>query len=430
MIRMIFTQLWNNRRGNAWLAVELLLVFCLLWYMVDFFFLIGHTRGLPTCRSVEHTWQVGLDQLPDTHPDYQPGESDSTALEANFARVLDRIRQCDGVEGLAVFTQASSPASGGFWGLTFRTLQDTSRVRTVQSVYLDPAEDFFRVFAYTDAKGNPVSVYDFDWSAPHAVVVGNMMAEALFATGNPIGQAVEETDETHRKYKLTGVVGDIKRFDYDRPEAAAYLPIRVNAGNIKNMEIAVRSRASQSDEAFLAMFTEKMILGLRIGNFYLYGVNSYTKLQAEVDTLFGQTAKYQSRTLLMLFFFLNTLLCVAGTFWYRVNTRRGEIGVHRAMGASRQGIIRLLLLEGLCLLLLVALPAMLIEAQFVYAGLTNTQEPNAAVQGNYLPDHTLLRFLITNVFTLLWMACIVSAGIYFPARAAADMNPVEALRDE
>lgn len=365
--------------------------------------------------------------MPDTHPDYQPGESDSAALEANFARVLDRIRQCDGVEELAVFTPASSPASSGFWGLTFRVLTDTSRMCEAQSVYFDPEEDFFRVFGYTDGEGKAVSIHDFDWSDPRAVVAGRMMANALFPSGNPVGQTVMETKESEREYKLAGIVGDIKRFDYERPEAAVYLPVRVDATNIKEMEVAIRSSSTLPEEAFLALFKEKMTQGLRIGNFYLYGVRSYKQIQADIDMRFGQTGKYQSHTLLMLFFFFNTLLCVAGTFWYRVNTRRGEIGVHRAMGASRQGIVRLLLLEGLCLLSLVALPAMMVEIQFVYVGLTSTLEPNAA---SLLPDHTLLRFLLTNLLTWLLMAAIVCAGIWLPARSAAALSPVEALRDE
>ena len=52
---MIFTQIWNKRRSNGWLFVELLLVFCLLWYIVDFFFVLEYNRALPSCRDINHT---------------------------------------------------------------------------------------------------------------------------------------------------------------------------------------------------------------------------------------------------------------------------------------------------------------------------------------------------------------------------------------
>lgn len=73
---------------------------------------------------------------------------------------------------------------------------------------------------------------------------------------------------------------------------------------------------------------------------------------------------------------------------------------------------------------------MLIEAQFVYAGLIDILGRDPESAGGYLPDHTAVRFVITNVLTWLLMACIVSAGIWFPARAAAKLKLVEALRDE
>ena len=38
MWKMTWIQLMNRWRSNVWVCVELLLAFCLAWYMVDYFF--------------------------------------------------------------------------------------------------------------------------------------------------------------------------------------------------------------------------------------------------------------------------------------------------------------------------------------------------------------------------------------------------------
>ncbi|UQT36148.1 hypothetical protein M5E82_12060 [Parabacteroides distasonis] len=44
---MTWIQLMNRWRSNVWVCVELLLAFCLAWYMVDYFFVEIYNRSLP-----------------------------------------------------------------------------------------------------------------------------------------------------------------------------------------------------------------------------------------------------------------------------------------------------------------------------------------------------------------------------------------------
>ena len=112
MLKHILKQLWNRRRANLWIGVELLLVFCLLWYIVDYFFVLEYNKSLPSNRDLNNTWQVNVALFPPEHPEYQPGESDSTALENNYYRLLDRIRDYKDVEEVAVLTTWSTPGGG------------------------------------------------------------------------------------------------------------------------------------------------------------------------------------------------------------------------------------------------------------------------------------------------------------------------------
>lgn len=199
---------------------------------------------------------------------------------------------------------------------------------------------------------------------------------------------------------------------------------------MKYVEVVVRTKGSLSTADFTEKFRRDLSPELRIGNFYLKNITSVRKIGEDNDLGFGYTTTNRIRAGLMLFFMVNILLCVIGTFWYRINSRREEIGIRRAMGATRQNIFRELNMEGLCLLAFITLPALLIEMQFVYADMIETPGRDQFSLISYLPDHTVLRFIITNLLTWLIMAGIVVAGIWFPASAASRIAPVDALRSE
>ncbi len=426
MLKMIFIQLWNRKRNNLWILVELLLVFCLVWYMVDYFFVLGYNESLPMSRDISHTWQVNVKELPENHPDYKPAESDSAALEANYARVLDRLRNFDGVEAVGVLEIYSSPNSGSYMGSGYRNKTDTLKEAWGQIVNFDPREDFFRVFNYRYPDGKPVSVEDFDWADPNAMVICKQSSDLLFGNEGGIGKEVGYEEETR---VIKGVVGDIKRFSYMRPQCTFYLPMKMDADNLEDMEISIRSSDMYADAVFLRKFKEKMYDELRIGNFYLQSIKSYKQIEKETSASFGQTGNVRIYSALLLFFLLNILLCVMGTFWYRIRVRREEVGLRMAMGATQQGILRQFFVEGLCLLAIITIPAMLIEMQFVYAGMIDTlgqEGKNLA----FLPDRTVVRFLLTNCITWLVLACMILLAIWIPAKRASRMVPADALHYE
>lgn len=427
MLKQILKQVWNRRRANGWLFVELLLVFCLVWYMVDYFFVYEYNKTLPSCRDVRHTYQVDMALLPTEHPEYQPGQSDSTALEANYDRVLDRIRAYPEVEALAVLNQMSTPGGGSYMGQSFRSHTDTLCMASGQCIQFDPRTDYFRVFGYTTPDGKPVSTADFDWSEPRAVVIGQITQSLLSPDKSAVGMVLENAYSTDYTYVVKGVVGNVKRFDYERPQNTFYQALRVRADNIKDLEIAIRSSASRSDAQFLSDFKARMSKELRIGNFYLKGMQPYSQIHADANM--GRTNENRVLIIMMLFFLVNIMLCVMGTFWYRIRVRREEIGLRMAMGSTRSGIRRMLFQEGLCLLALVAVPTMLLEMQIVYAGGVQTLGRESFHVG-YLPDRTVLRFFITNGLTYLLLAVTIVAAIWFPAGRAAKMAPADALHYE
>lgn len=94
-----------------------------------------------------------------------------------------------------------------------------------------------------------------------------------------------------------------------------------------------------------------------------------------------------------------------GTFWFRTRHRRSEIALRMAMGSSRRKIFGQLLSEGLLLLVLATIPALIICGNLVTAEATMTEQADA----------TGVRFAIVSLSTFFIMGLMVIIGVWFPA---------------
>ena len=429
MWKMTWIQLMNRWRSNVWVCVELLLAFCLAWYMVDYFFVEIYNRSLPSGRDYANVWQVEMGLLPETSPDYRATESDSIAMLGNYERIKDRLRDYPGVQAMGAASGCySTPYTGCYYGIGLANAADTSKREAVLRYEMDPTTDFLSVFNHSYAKdGCPVSTSDFDWGDPRAIVTTRMVERKVFGEASAVGREVKDPfDEEGPTYIVKGVLEDIKRFDNSLPQGAAFFAIRPSVEEIPEMNYFIRIDPAVAGPRFADTFREKMNRELRVGNFYLKRLTSYDRIKADTDYSFGVTYDYRVRMVLMAFLGLNILLCVMGTFWYRVRMRRGEIGLRMAIGSPREEIRSQMAREGICLLLMATPLALLIEAQFVMVGFLDI--PKGTLPELYWPAILPLRFLLVNILTWILLAVVILLAVWLPASKAAEMEPAEALR--
>ena len=427
MWKSILKQMWNRKRSNSWIVVELLLVFCLTWYIVDYLFVFGYNNSLPNYRNVENTLQINLSGFDKNHPGYNQEAEAPEVLEANYSRILQSLRNYPGIEAVGVSFANSTPGGGGSNNSLFTNAKDSTCFLVGQSITIDPNEDYFKVFELSTDNGKKIiSTKDFDWGL-NGIIINKRTASILFPKGSAIGQEIY--DYKKDVFVVIGVIDDNKRFNYLRTNAYHYLTRKTNAENLKRAEISVRYNSSIPEKKFLEQFKLDIANSLQIGNFYLLNIIPYTKIGQDTATIFGMDNEIRQRIYITIFFLLSIFLCLLGTFWYRISLRRNELGLRKAMGATYMSIHYSLIIEGVWLLIIVVLPAMLIEFQFVHADLIDTlgqQEINP----EYLPDRTFLRFMITNAITFICILVIIALAIWIPARKGASLVPAEALHCE
>ena len=141
----------------------------------------------------------------------------------------------------------------------------------------------------------------------------------------------------------------------------------------------------------------------------------------------GDTDKVNSQAIVVLFLLVNVFLGLIGTFWFRTRRRRGEIALRLAMGSTKSQVFRLLTGEGLLLLTLVTLPAMILCYNIGVAEFTIGR---TELISTWPVKWTFIRFLLGSLGAWLLIALMVMVGIWFPARQAMKIQPAEALHEE
>ena len=120
------------------------------------------------------------------------------------------------------------------------------------------------------------------------------------------------------------------------------------------------------------------------------------------------------------FLLFNIFLGIIGTFWFRTEQRKGEMGLRTALGSTRFSLKGIMIAEGLLLLTLIAIPALLICFNLHVSELT---------KGFYM-DYTIARFVAGFFITYLVMAVMIILGIWYPAHQMVRLEPADALRYE
>jgi putative ABC transport system permease protein len=267
-------------------------------------------------------------------------------------------------------------------------------------------------------------------NAARVVVIDASFAQRYFAGQDPIGKHIRifefDSDSNQRvlvPLVIVGVVGHVNQWglaeDGSRPlQAQMYRPIMQNgAFDTKRLaqgfNVFVRSKTPLACEAFFESIRQKLLASNR--DMIVYDNESEEEVVA-------RSIASQRFSLILLGAFAGLALLLAGigiygVLSYLVGQRTREIGVRMALGAQRLDVLRMVLQDGARMTL--AGTAIGIVAAL---GLTRLM---ASMLFGVRPTDPITFGLVAMV-----LCGIALLAGYVPARRAAKVDPMEALRYE
>ncbi len=272
--------------------------------------------------------------------------------------------------------------------------------------------DFSKVFRFNVAAGRFLPPDD-PRAARAFAVLGTKLREELFGTANPLGERIRVGGHSYRVIGVMEPKGNILGWDVDD---AVYIP------TAKALELFNRDSLFEIDVLYApGAPAEEVVSGIRRVLRGRHGREDFTittqqqmleVLGSILNILTFAVAALGGISLFVGGVGILTIMIIA------VNERVSEIGLLRALGAGRRQILVLFLGEATVLATLGGLIGLVL-------GIGGAEILRLAVPD--LPVHT--PWVYVALAACLAVLIGLAAGV-FPARRAARLDPVEALRSE
>ncbi len=167
-MKTILKQIKNEWNSNLlFLFVELLLVFVVLWYIVDWTLVTVRVYHAPMGFDTEHCYNIAVGKLGENSPLYNPESTVDDDMD-DLLRLTDRLRHCPGVEAVAL-SQNCFPYNEGSNSIE---LGIDSVPVSARLLWADA--DFFRVFRYSFTEEDDFNKVEAAFRNDELVVSSNL----------------------------------------------------------------------------------------------------------------------------------------------------------------------------------------------------------------------------------------------------------------
>jgi predicted permease len=292
-------------------------------------------------------------------------------------------------------------------GLQIEGVQQRSRTDTISAALNTVDIGYFATTGIAIIRGRSFSELDAAHATPVAIV-NEKLARDYWPHQDPIGKRIQLPDEKAPRQ----VIGVAKTANYsalgEPPQFGVYIPLSQNMTNSMILYV----RASGDPEQTLAAVQRE----LRSVNPAVVSQDARTGNKIVDQALFGSRIGV---TMLSVFGLLALVLASIGLYGviaYSITRRKREIGVRMAVGAAQGAVIKLVLTEGMSLVLAGA--ALGMAAAFGIG-----QMISGMLFGVSATDPASLLIAASVLLVVAGIAC------YLPARAASRLDPLVALRE-
>ena len=422
MTRHLLRLVWNRKRSNLLVALEILLSFLVLTAVTTLAVFYADNYRKPLGFDVDGIWTVTIEmneagrssvirQSDGTEAPQAP-DAKSRARQERLTRIgqlLLAIRDMPDVE--AVAGAAITPYSGNSWNSDIEV--GGRRYRYGASAGTD---DLAKAMGITLTRGRWFGKED-DGAAWQPVVINERLAREMFPDKDPVGQFVSEQspgDAPATRMRIVGVIREFRKDgEFAEPENFLFSRARLDDGSGEvepAREIVIRVRPGTT-----AAFEERAVARLRAA------APDWT-FQAEPLPKSRETAHMfwlaplAAAGIVSAFLLVMVGMGLTGVLWLHVTQRTREIGLRRAKGATVANVRRQLVGEVALITGVATLAGAAIVAQLPVLDVFGVVSPAV--------------YAISIGISLVCIFALTLACAWMPARVASSIEPAEALRYE
>jgi putative ABC transport system permease protein len=410
MIKHLLKLVWNRKRGNILITLEIFVCFLVLFATVVMVGYYANNYRTPLGYEYQNVWSVGtaLSTLADLEREQKDVMKKWTSVYYDAMRNMPEIE--------AVSTVGQAPYTFSWHTANFEYLG-----KSITTTVNEASDNLPKVLKLQIVRGRWFDKTD-DGLAWDPVVINERLAHDLFGDEDPLGKDISSKGASgtggtadlaptsqQRQKRIVGVIVDYRK-DGEFSAAETYLFTRSVPGQNRSWDFLVRIRPGIGPE-----FEETLVKRLHALNpSWSFEIDPLEKMRAA--RLGWQIAPMAAAAIVVSFLIIMVALGLVGVVWQSVSQRAREIGLRRACGAPA-GSIHLQVLGELLVISSVGL------------GLGTL----LVIQ---IPLLDLVGFLTTEVYIYSLIASLaliygltLACGIY-PSRLATRVQPVEALRWE
>ena len=331
-----------------------------------------------------------------------------------YHSLLDSIQATPGVRGAAV-------SSGVPFGAGSYT---TSPVIAQQSI-LPPntpaaidwrmvSGGYFKAMSIPLVRGREFTYADGSDSPPVAIV-SEQTAKKLWGDADPIGRTFYRAADPKTVFTVVGVVADVRNTALNQQSPALYYPIAWHTGQYRPRVVVmdIVARTENLPEVAMPALREKVreldadvpLANVRTMEDWISNSAAQPRLNARLLTIFSALA------------LLIAAIGIYAVLAYSVTQRTREIGLRIALGAQPGSVLRLVVSEG-----------MKVGLIGIAVGLVGALAAGRALAS--IVYGVPVRDPETFAFVAISLTVIALAACFIPARRAAKVDPMVALRYE
>lgn len=389
MIKQIFHLIWNTRRKNILLSIEILVSFLVLFGVYTFLLTGFSIYSVPSGFAVEDTYTVSLPF---------PEEADSSRRVQVKRQVVNELMNNPGVVE-ASYSNFAVPYNSGGW--SSNTFVDG---KEAHSFFVVADDKFDKVHQLQLVQGRWFEASDAVRRIP-PVVINQLYVDKYLEDREALGTMIQ-VDGAERE--VVGVISHYKyRSDFlsESPVTVMFEPAFTAKSGFLNINVKPGTPAT----------FELELSDILEGTGYLTGFQILkTESKRPVVNRFFMIPMYIF-VFLCVFLILNVALGLFGVVWYNINKRTSEIGLRRAVGATNQMIYLQLAGEQLAIATISLLVGLIIAVQF------------PILKVFYLDASLYIKGMILAMVTVLVVILICSL---LPGRKASKIHPAIALHEE